>query len=121
MVSTTAGRADLGRALLVAAMVTLQAAVTAVLDQPGRTVRAFKAMAAGTAERQRRIAATIEEQHGLLAAGNGTGQRGDQRRREEALRRQLFLAHIDHRYCRQPGIRPEERRVGEEGVSTGGI
>ena len=43
-------------------------AAEAVLDQPGRAVRALEAMAAGAAEGQRRIAAPVEEQQRLLAA-----------------------------------------------------
>ena len=43
-------------------------AAEAVLDQPGRAVRALEAVAAGAAERERRIAAPVEEEERLLAA-----------------------------------------------------
>ena len=49
-------------------MVTLEAAAEPVLDQPRRAVRAFEAEAASPAERDRRIAAPIQEQERLLAA-----------------------------------------------------
>src|SRR3546814_3617238 len=41
------------------------------------------------------------------------------RSREEALRRQLFLAHIDHRYCRQHGIAMALRQHGM-GIAAAG-
>ena len=43
------------------AMVTDQRLAEAVLDEPRRTVRALEAVAAGPAQRQRRVAATVEE------------------------------------------------------------
>ncbi len=48
------------------AVVALEAAHQAMLDQPGRAVRAFQPMAAAPAQGQRRIAAAVEEQHRLL-------------------------------------------------------
>src|SRR5258705_400661 len=40
----------------------------AVIDQPGVAVRAGEAEAAGAAERERRVAAAVEEKQRLLAA-----------------------------------------------------
>src|SRR5581483_5842413 len=51
-----------------AAMVAFEAAAEPVLDEPGRAVRTFELEAAFPAERDRRIAAAIEEEEGLLAA-----------------------------------------------------
>ena len=64
-----AGRADIRPLLDMAAMMADQRVAEAVLDQPGRAVRALEAMAAGAAEGQRRIAAPVEEQERLLARG----------------------------------------------------
>ena len=49
-----------------------RAPAEAVLDQPGGAVRALEAMAAGPAQRQRRIAAPVEEEQRLLAARRGS-------------------------------------------------
>ena len=51
----------LGRRRHPAAMMALQAARQSVLDEPGGALRAFDALAAGTAQGQRRIAAPVEE------------------------------------------------------------
>ena len=48
-------------------MVTLQPLAMTVLDQPSRASGALPAMAAGSAQRQRRVAPAIEKQQGLLA------------------------------------------------------
>ena len=48
-------------------MVTDQPLAKAVIDQPGVADGAGEAMPAGAAQRQRRIAAAIEEQQRLLA------------------------------------------------------
>ena len=58
--------------LLVAAMVADEDAAEAMLDQPGRAVRAGHAVAAGAAERQRRVAAAVEEEQRLLAAARSS-------------------------------------------------
>ena len=60
-------RADIRARHREAAMVTDQPLAKAVIDQPGVADRAGKAMPAGAAQRQRRIAAAIEEQQRLLA------------------------------------------------------
>ena len=65
-----AGRHRLG----VAAMMAQEAAGKAMLDQPGGAVRALKAMAAGAAQGQGRVAAAIEEQQRLLAGVKGRGE-----------------------------------------------
>ena len=44
-----------------------QPTLEAVIDQPGVAIRALQTESAGAAQRQRRIAAAIEEQQGLLA------------------------------------------------------
>ena len=54
-----------------AAMMTDQPALEAVVDQPGVAIRACQSEAAGTAERQRCVAAAIEKQQGLLAGDSG--------------------------------------------------
>ena len=77
-------RAGLGPRLGVAAMVAEEHAAEAVLDQPGRAVRALEAVAAGAAERQRRVAAAIEEEERLLLLGERLGDRRDERRRQKA-------------------------------------
>ena len=52
----------------------------AVLDQPGRALRTFDAVAACAAERQRRITAPVEKQQRLLLFGERLVHRLDQRR-----------------------------------------
>ena len=68
MVERAAFRAGVRALFVMAAMVADELAAKAVLDQPARAVRALEAMAADAAERQRRIAAPVEEQQRLLAA-----------------------------------------------------
>ena len=68
MVERAAFRTGIGTVLAMAAMVADKLAAEAVLDQPARAVGTLEAMAAGAAERQRRIAAPVEEQQRLLAA-----------------------------------------------------
>ena len=59
----------------IAALMTGKPLAIAMLDQPGRTVAARHLVAAGFAQRQRRIAAAVEEQHRLLAGGQRDGER----------------------------------------------
>src|SRR5690606_34618365 len=61
-----AGRAGLGHRGRVAAMMAGKLAAKAMLDEPCRTLRTFDAVAAGPAKSERRIAAPVEEEHGLL-------------------------------------------------------
>ena len=51
-----------------AAMMADELAAEAVIDQPGVAVRAGEAEAAGAAQRQRRVAAAVEEEQRLLPA-----------------------------------------------------
>ena len=51
----------------ISAMVALQSAKQAMFNQPGGTARAFEAMAAGLAERERRVTGTIEENQRLFS------------------------------------------------------
>src|SRR6185437_11832523 len=88
-------RAERGQRLGMAAMMTLQLAEQAMLDQPRRAIGTFEAMTAGAAERQRRIAPAIEEEHRLLAGFQCLAEGLYQRRREEALPLRLVAPHID--------------------------
>ena len=67
----------------------------AVVDQPGVAVRAGEAEAALPAERQRRVAAAVEEQQRLLAALERGLDRLGQPRRDEASARRTLGAQID--------------------------
>ena len=67
-VDVVAFRAKPWARLDMAAMVADERGAEAVLDQPGRAVRALEPVAAGAAEGERRIAAPVEEQKRLLAA-----------------------------------------------------
>ena len=84
----------------------IPAAAEAVLDQPGRAVRAFEAMAAGPAERQRRIAAAVQEQQRLLAARRAS-RRPPRTSGGESQRAALgrARAHVDRPRCRAGGAR----------------
>ena len=65
----TAFRALLGHRQREAAMVAVEPLAEAMLDQPRRALRAFDAVAAGAAQRQRRIAAAVQKQQRLLRLG----------------------------------------------------
>ena len=54
-------------------------------------------MAACAAQGQRRIAAAVEEQHGLFAAGEGCRQGLAQSRRQPLPRLRAFAAHVNGR------------------------
>src|SRR5690348_3359474 len=94
-----------------AAMVALQLAEQAMLDQPSRAMRAFEAMAAGAAQGERRIAAAIEEQHRLLAGLERLRQSCDERRREEALPLGRIAAHVDDANFGEARIAEPRRQV----------
>ena len=66
-----------GRALDMAAMMADERRAEAVLDQPCGAIGAFEAMPAGPAQRQRRIAAPVEEEERLLAAAPRLFHAGD--------------------------------------------
>ena len=68
VIEGAAFRAGLRRALGIAAVMALDLAAETVLDQPARALRALEAVAADPAERQRRIAAAVEEEQRLFAA-----------------------------------------------------
>src|SRR5258708_35581676 len=75
-----------------AAMMADELAPKAVIDQPGVAVRTIEPEAAGAAERERRIAAAIEEQQRLLTAFQRRLHRaGKPRRNEASARRALPL------------------------------
>src|ERR1700687_3140747 len=76
-------------------MVADQPPLEAVVDQPGVAVRACQAKAALPAERERRIAAAVEEQQRLLAAFERGLDRLRQSRRDETPARRAFDAQID--------------------------
>ena len=72
-----------------------------VIDQPGIAIRAGEAIAAGAAQRQRRIAAAVEKQQRLLAALERGLHRFREPRRDEAPARRAFALQIDRLDMRQ--------------------
>src|SRR5687767_7863510 len=70
--------ADLGRGQGETAMVAGELMAETVLDQRRGALRTLDAMAAGPADRQRGIAAPVEEQEALLTALQRLDQRRDQ-------------------------------------------
>ena len=99
---TTLGT-DSGAPYLMAAMMALQPPEIAMLDQPGRAVRAFDTMAAGIAERQRRITPPVQEQQGLLSGGQGFLHRLLQPAADPATTRRAVVAHVHDLHRRQFG------------------
>src|SRR5579872_954289 len=93
--------AEMRARLDMAAMVTGELAAKAMLDQPGRTIGTLEAMAAGAAERQRRITAPIEEEERLFAFRPRLLDGGDQARRQPASARRSLAAQVDRRQIRQ--------------------
>ena len=83
------------------AMVAGEAMDEPVLDHPRGAVRALDAMAAGTAQRQRREAAAVEEEKALFALVEPVGERVDERRREPAAAVGRVLPHVDRGESRQ--------------------
>src|SRR5690606_30135513 len=67
-IGLTAFGTIVGRRSLVAAMVAGEPATEAMFDQPGAAVRALEAESAVPAQRERRVAAAVEEQQRLLAS-----------------------------------------------------
>ena len=84
-----------------AAMVADQPPLEAVIDQPGVAIRALQAEAAGAAERERRVAAAVEEQQRLLFALERGLHRLGQPRRDEAAARRALAPHVDRLDHRQ--------------------
>jgi hypothetical protein len=113
MVEGAAFRAGLGRALVIAALMALQLFLEPVLDQPAGALRALEAMAADPAERQRRIAAPVEEQQRLLLLLHRLADRPHQHRRQEAAALRRMPAHVDQMQIGQ-------RRVAESGRQMDG-
>ena len=75
-----------------AAMVADQRPARAMLDQPGRAVRALESVAAGAAQGQRRIAAPVEKQQRLLVACEILPHGLDEPRRNPFAARDAFAA-----------------------------
>src|SRR6185436_19628910 len=80
-------RALFGRRHRIAAVMTDQAALEAVIDQPGVAVRTGHAVAAGVAQGQRRKTAAVQKQQRLLAALDRELHSFGQPRRDEAATR----------------------------------
>src|SRR5262245_29926997 len=78
-----------------AAVVADQPALEAVIDEPCITVWAGEAEAALPAERERRVAAAVEEQKRLLAALDGGLHGLREPRRDETAARRAFAAQVD--------------------------
>src|ERR1700733_8600728 len=78
-----------------AAMVTDQALAKAVIDQPGVADGAGKAVPAGPAQGQRRVAAAVEEQQRLLAPLDRDPDMLGQGRRDETAAHRTFAAQVD--------------------------
>src|SRR6202042_777460 len=90
-------------ALDVAAMMANEGGTETVLDQPGRAIGAFEAMTATPAQRERRIAGAIEEEHRLLALSPRLFDCSDCARRQPPPARRTFAIKIDQGDVRQPG------------------
>ena len=84
-----------GRRGFVAAVMAGEPAAEAVLDQPGAAIGALEAEPAIAAQRQRRIAAAVEEQQRLFAAFQPFRDRRDQRFGEPGAAARLLLRQID--------------------------
>ena len=84
-----------GPPLLVPAMMAGEDAAKAVIHQPGRAVGAGHPVPAGAAERERGIAAAVEEKERLLAVCDGLRNRRGKRRRQPAAALRRVLAHVD--------------------------
>ena len=76
-------------------MVADQPTAETVIDQPGVAVGTCEPKPALAAQRERRIAATIEEQKRLLAAGQRSLHRLGEPRRDEAAARRTFGPQVD--------------------------
>ena len=88
-------RADVRPRHREAAMVTDQALAKSMIHQPGVADGAGKAMAAGAAQCQRRVAAAVEEQQRLFALLDRELNLFGERRRDEAAARRRGAAQID--------------------------
>src|ERR1700688_4839943 len=72
-----------------------QTLAKAMIDQPGVADGAGKAMPAGAAQGQRRVAAAVEEQQRLLAPLDRKADLFGQPRRDEMAARRSFAPQID--------------------------
>src|SRR4051812_876267 len=88
-------RALLRRRRAEAAMMADELAFETMIDQPGVAVRTVEPEAAGAAERERRIAAPIEEQQSLLTAFQRGLHGAGETRRDEAAARRAFALQVD--------------------------
>ena len=79
------------------AMVAQQLAAEPVLNHRRSAIRTLHPMPAGAAEREWRIAAPVQEQQGLVTAGEGGAHGLIECRRNPAPRFQLGLTHVDQR------------------------
>ena len=100
-----------------AAMMANERGAKSVLDQPGGAIGAFEAMSARPAQRQRRIAAPIEEQHRLLAPAPRLLDAGDRARRQPSAARRTFALKVDQGDVGQPR-RAEARGKPEPPVAS---
>src|SRR5260370_39379953 len=78
-----------------AAMMANETLTESVIDQPGIADGAGKAMPAGPAQRQRRVAATVEEQQRLLAPLDRRLDLRSEPWRDKAAARGRLAAQID--------------------------
>src|SRR6185312_13440471 len=88
-----------------------------VIDQPSVAVGAGQAEAAGAAQRERRVAAAIEEKQGLLAALEGGPDRAGEPRRDVAAGRRALAAQID-RLDRRHALAAETLRQGQTLIAS---
>src|SRR5262245_66169969 len=89
----------------------------AVIDQPGVAVRTGQAKTAGAAERERRIAAAIEEEECLLVAFKRSPDRAGERWRDVTARRRTLAAQVD-RLDRRHALAAEALRQGEALITS---
>src|SRR3977135_2267576 len=78
-----------------AAVMADQALAKTMVDQPGVADRTGEAMAAGAAQRQRRVTPAVEEQQRLFAPLDRDFDLLGEPRRDEAAARRRFAAQID--------------------------
>src|SRR5512134_1337209 len=87
-------------------MMTDKLLAVAVLDEPRVAVRAAHAVAAGAAERERRVTTPVEKQERLFVAGDRLADLALELRRDPALLRRSFGAQVD-RFKRRDGAAAE--------------
>ncbi len=102
-------------------MMALQPRRQAMLDQPRRAMRALQLAAAAPAHRHRRVAAAVEEHHGLLAGAERFAERGFERGRNPAPGRRRRAPQIDDGDRGQRGAAVPARQHGVAIASARGI